>query len=418
MIIKNFKSLASTPERKITLEVANAGLEGIVPNLVIEENISFKNDWLIIKNNKFNLANIDKLYVFGVGKAAYESAKALEKILKNRITEGVVLDIKKGRLKYLKSFEGDHPLPSARNISASEKIVAIAKKATKNDLIITLVSGGASSLFCLPHKLNIAQLKSLNDKLIKSGADIQEINTVRKHISQVKGGGLAKIAYPAQVISLIFSDVPGNNLSFIASGPTVQDKTTKKDVLKILKKYDIDDDFALFDTIKEEKYFKNVNNILLLSGITAIEKMQEKCKELKKPCTVYSYALRGEAKIVGRKLLQRLPDKGFMIASGETVVKVEGDGKGGRNQELVLGSLPYLEKTVFVSLASDGHDNTTAAGAIGDENSLPRAIKKGIAWREYINNNDSFNFFEQLDDLIITGPTGTNVSDLIVIYKK
>jgi len=270
----------------------------------------------------------------------------------------------------------------------------------------------------LPHKIEVSDFKILTEELLKSGADIYEINAVRKHLSQVKGGGLAKLAYPAKVVSIVFSDVPGDDLSFIASGPTVKDKTTKKDARHVLKKYDIEDEFEFYETPKEEKYFKNIDNILFLSSRNAIEAMEEKCKELKISCFVYSYALRGEAKIVGRKLIQRLPKKGIMIAAGETTVKVEGDGKGGRNQELVLGALPYLEKTVFVSLASDGHDNTKAAGAIGDEDSLPRAIKKKIAWTEYINNNDSFNFFKQLDDLIMTGPTGTNVADLIVIYRK
>jgi len=418
MLIKNFKSLASTPERKMVLEVANAGIESALPDLIIQENVSLDKNILIIKDKKFDLSKIKKLYVLGVGKAAFEMSQALEKILKDRISEGIVLDINKGKLKYLKSFKGDHPLPSETNLSVSKKIVAIAKKATKDDLVITLISGGASALFCLPHELSISQLKTLNDELIKSGADIHEVNTVRKHVSMVKGGGLAKIAYPAQIISLIFSDVPGNDLSFIASGPTVKDKTTSKDVARVLKKYDIDDDFELSETPKEEKYFKNIDNILLLSGITAIEKMQEKCKELKQPCTVYSYALRGEAKIVGRKLLQRLPEKGFMIASGETVVKVIGEGKGGRNEELVLGAMPYLEGTVFASIASDGIDNTDAAGAIADEISLKKAQEKNMDWAEYINNNDSYNFFKKAGGLIMTGPTGTNIADLIVIYKS
>jgi len=418
MIIKNFKKLAKTPRRKIALEIVNAGIKAINPEKAIRENILFKNNIFQIKNKKFDLSKIKHLYVLGIGKAAYKTGKALEKILGSKIKEGVLLDIENGALKHLKAYKGTHPLPSQKNFNVSKRIVNIAKKATKNDLIIMLISGGASALFSLPHKIKIDNFRVLTEELLKSGADIYEINTVRKHLSQVKGGGLAKIAYPAKVISIIFSDVPGDDLSFIASGPTVKDKTTKKEASRILKKYDIEQEFEFYETPKDEKYFKNIDNILFLSSRDAIEAMQEKCKTLKIPCFVYSYALRGEAKIVGRKLIQRLPKNGVMVAAGETTVKVEGDGKGGRNQELVLGALPYLEKTVFVSLASDGHDNTTAAGAIGDENSLPRAIKKNIAWREYINNNDSFNFFKQLDDLIITGHTGTNIADLIVIYRK
>ncbi|MFA6437319.1 MAG: DUF4147 domain-containing protein [Candidatus Paceibacterota bacterium] len=418
MIIKNFTKLASTPERKIALDVANAGIEAITPDKVIKENIRLDKSVLTIKNKSFDLKEIKNIYVIGVGKAAFETGSALEKVLGDKITEGILLDINKGKLKHLESFVGTHPLPSEENIRVSKKIVKLVEKATKDDLIIALISGGASALFCLPQKASVQRMASLTNRLLRSGADIYEVNTVRKHLSQVKGGGLAKFAYPAKVVSLIFSDVPGDDLSFIASGPTVKDETTKIDAQRIIKKYDIRTNSKLFETPKDKKYFENVTNILLLSGRYAIEAMQKRCQELKVPCTVYSYALRGEAKIVGRKLLQRLPKSGIMVASGETTVKVEGKGKGGRNEELVLGALPYLEKTVFISLASDGLDNSEAAGAIGDEDSLKKSQVKNLNWREYIDNNDSFHFFKKLDDLIITGPTGTNVSDLIVIYKK
>lgn len=418
MIIKNFKKLATNEERRIALEIAEAGLEAVSPEKTIQEQVSLKKNILTVKDKNYDLSEIKNIYVLGFGKAAYETAKPLEKILGAKITDGIILDINQGKFKYLKSFSGSHPLPSEQNIQISKKIVDLAQRATQDDLVICLISGGASALFCLPHRLSAKRMTDLTDKLLKSGADIHEINTVRKHVSQVKGGGLAKFCYPAKVISLIFSDVPGNDLSFIASGPTVQDKTTKKDAQRILAKYEIDEEINFFETPKQEKYFEHVQNLLLLSGKTAIEAMKTKCASLKISCTIYSYALKGEAKVVGRKLLQRLPKKGAMIASGETTVKVEGNGKGGRNQELVLGTLPYLEKTVFISVASDGLDNNEAAGAIGDENSLKRAQQKGLNWREYIDNNDSFHFFEKINDLIITGPTGTNVADLIVIYKK
>jgi len=418
MNIKNFKKLAKTPERKKVLEIVDAGIEAVKPEIAIKENVSLKKEILLIKNKKFDLSKINHVYVLGIGKAAYETGKALEKILKDKITDGILIDINKGKLKYLKSYKGDHPLPSKENTEISKKIVDLAKKAKEDDLVICLISGGASALFSLPNEISLGTLKKLTQLLLKSGADIYEVNTVRKHVSQVKGGGLAKFCYPAQVVSLIFSDVPGDDLSFIASGPTVKDKTTKKEAERILKKYDIENGFDLIETPKQDKYFKNVSNLLLLSGRIAVQAMEKKCKDLKIPCSVYSYALRGEAKIVGRKILQRMPKKGALIASGETTVKVEGEGKGGRNQELVLGALPYLEKTVFVSVASDGLDNTEAAGAIADENSLKKAYNKGLVWREYIDDNDSFNYFKEIGDLVMTGPTGTNVADLIVIYKK
>ncbi len=417
MLIKNFKKLATTPERKLALEVANAGLEAIDPEKILQQNVVLNGDVLTIKNERFNLKEINDIYVIGIGKAAFVSGQALEKILGPKITAGAILDIHKGKLKHLKAYQGTHPLPSGKNLKATEEILKIAFRAKKDDLIINLISGGASALFCAPKKLSLKEVQQLTDQLLKSGADIYEINTIRKHISRVKGGGLAKIEYPAHVISIIFSDVPGNDLSFIASGPTVLDTTTKQDAQRIANKYNIED-IVFYETPKDKKYFDNVSNILLLSGKTAIEAMEKKCQELKIPSAIYSYALRGEARIVGRKILQRLPKTGIMLASGETTVTVEGSGKGGRNQELVLGALPYLENTVFISVASDGHDNTEAAGAVGDGNSLSRAQKMGLNWREFIDNNDSFHFFEKLGDLIITGPTGSNVSDLIVILRS
>jgi glycerate 2-kinase len=417
MLIKNFKKLASTQERKIALKIANAGLEAIDPLKVIQSNIDLKKNILTIKKKKFDISEVENIYVLGIGKASFRACQALEEILKDKIRDGALIDTKKGKLKRIKVFKGTHPLPSQKNIQASQKISAIAQKATEKDLILFLVSGGGSALFSLPQKATVSQVKNLTDELLKSGADILKINTVRKHLSQVKGGGLAKLAYPAKLVSLIFSDVPGDDISFIASGPTVKDKTTKKEAQKILDKYNISP-LKLYETPKESKYFKNVSNILLLSGKTALKGMQKECHKLKIPCSVYSYALKGEARIVGRKILQRVKGSGALIATGETTVKVEGSGKGGRNQELVLGALPYLEKTVFISIASDGLDNTEAAGAIGDDNSLKEAQEKGLAWSEYMRDNDAFSFFKELDDLIMTGPTGSNVADLIVIYNK
>ena len=418
MIIKNFQKLASTPARKIALKIAEAGLEAIKTEKVLEKNVLLKEEVFGVQNKKFSLKNFKNIYLVAIGKAALESAKFLEKLLGGKIKEGIVVDIKKAQFKNLKSFKGTHPLPSIINLKAGKEILKLLKKAKKDDLIITVISGGGSALMCLPKKIKLKKLERLNRKLLLSGAPIQEINIVRKHLSLLKGGNFAKEAYPATVISLIFSDVPGDDLSFIASGPTVRDESTKADARRIAHQYKLGQDLNFFETPKEKKYFKNVHNFLLLSGKNLLLAMKEKATSLGFEVKIYSYALRGEARTVGRKILHRLEEKGVLLAVGETTVTVRGRGKGGRNQELVLGALPYIDKdVVLLSLASDGLDNTEAAGALGDGTSLSRARKMGLEWRVYLDNNDSFHFFEKLGDLIITGRTGVNVADLLIALK-
>jgi len=272
----------------------------------------------------------------------------------------------------------------------------------------------------------------VNQELLKSGANIYEMNTIRKHLDLVKGGGLLKILYPAKVISFIFSDVPGNDLSFIASGPTVKDKTNITDALRIIKKYKLKSvrKEDLIETPKEEKYFKNVKNILALSNLTALRAMKEKAESLGLKAKILTDNLKGDVKEVAKFLFQEIKrsKEKVLIVGGETTVKVKGKGKGGRNQELVLWFLKtqtyaYLTQTyedpnfIIISINSDGWDNTEFAGAIGDKLTLEKAEKLKLDIDKFLENNDSFHFFEKTKDGIITGRLPVNVSDLIILYR-
>jgi glycerate-2-kinase len=251
------------------------------------------------------------------------------------------------------------------------------------------------------------------------------MNTVRKRLSAVKGGKLAKILYPARVASLIFSDVPGNDLAFIASGPTVKDPTTIADAEKIIKKFHLDEKFGeiiqkFTETPHENKYFTKVDNILMLSNLTALNAMKTEAKKHGINARIFSDTFQGFAAEVGRELIARTRKNEMLLIGGETTVKVTGDGVGGRNQEVVLASIPLIENDgiVVAAIASDGWDNSKNAGAIADITTLDQEVRLNLDPYTFIHNNDSYTYFEKVGDGIKTGRLPSNVSDLIVILKK
>lgn len=418
MIIKNYLNLARTKERAIALKIINSALESIKTEKVIQENVFLKNDVLFVKGKKISLKKYKRIFVVGFGKASSLMAKGIESVLGKRIVDGFVIDVVKKRLKKIKTLKGTHPLPSKVNLNAAKKIIKLVSKLDKDDLVLCLVSGGGSALFSNPF-VSLKKYYELTEKLVKSGADIDEINTVRKHISRVKGGNFAKIVYPAKLVSLVFSDVVGDNLSVIASGPCVMDKTTVKDAERIRKKYSLGK-LSFRETPKDKKYFGE--NILLLTNKMAVNAMAGKAGDLGLSSKIYSTNLKGEARFAGKKLIKRVKNKRkfCLIAAGETTVNVKGKGKGGRNQELCLGAIGLISKLkncCFVSINSDGTDSSNAAGAVVDFNSLKKAKKLNLDYKKYLKNNNSYNFFKKMDDLAITGKTGTNVSDLVIVVK-
>jgi glycerate-2-kinase len=420
-MITNFKKLAMSPLREKVLLIAGAGYEAIN----IEKAVSKK--WKEL-GKKLKLEKYKRVFIVGIGKGSALASITLAKILDKKLTKCVALDVEKPAInsKFLilnfEFFKGTHPLPSRQNIAASREIIKLAESLEKGDLLITFICGGGSALFC-GSELELIASKTVFKKLTEAGADIFELNTIRKHISEVKGGGFAQIAYPADVISLIASDVLGNDLSMVASGPTVLDKTTIKDAEKILKKYKIKG-LKLIETPKDKKYFKNVKNILFVSNKDALLAMAEKAKKLGFKPKIASFMLKGEAKNALVRLVEKTKSGQAVLAGGETTVKmkkVSGSkyevlGKGGRNQEAVLGAL--RDGAIILSFASDGHDNTEAAGAVGDVLTLKKAEKIKLNPKTFLKNHDSFNFFKKTGDLIYADKKSFNVADLMLVLSE
>ena len=447
-IIINLRNLAKTSLRKKALQIAEAGYGAIEIEKAVSRKIKFQNGKLFIKSamtrhsaetcSEFDLSVFKRVSLIGIGKGSALASMALAKILGKKLTGGIALDVNKLQTTNykLQTLAGTHPLPSQKNVIATQKIIKLARSFKKDDLLITFICGGGSSLMC-GSKKELKASQTVFKELTKAGVNIEELNTVRKHLSEVKGGGLAKMAYPATVISLIVSDVLGNNLSMVASGPTVFDKTTKKDAEKILKKYQhksaclsllISD---LKETPKQKKYFEKVKNVLFLSNREPLLAMAKKARELGFKSKIYSLKLHGEAKNALLLLSSALPYREVpkaILAGGETTVALEGRprGKGGRNMEAVLGALNFLNSKSYIlnsdlvvmSFASDGRDNTEAAGAIGDNLTLQKAKKLKLNPKEFLDMNDSFDFFKKTGDLIYTEQKTFNVADLMIALRE
>ncbi len=417
MIIDNFEDLARTETRKDALRIINSGIEAVLTKPAMNRFINLEEDILNIKGNEFDLSDYENIYVIGGGKAGGDMAEALEEILGDRIEKGIVITTQSRDLERIEVVEGTHPNPSKKNARACDRILELAERAGENDLLLTVISGGGSALMANPRTHTFHEALKQNKNLLKSGADIYEINAVRKHLSKFKGGQLSEVAYPATLATMIISDVLGNDLSVIASGPTVKDESTVEDAKEVIEKYDLPElhkeDFQ--ETPKEDKWFSKTHNILLLTNEDAVNAIQEKAEELGYGTELIGLEVEGEAKEVGAKLAKRITSGKAIIGAGETTVTVTGDGKGGRNQEVALGAIGNFETSgVVISAGTDGIDNTPAAGAVSDEESDKRASETDLEPQDYLERNDAYNFFEEMDDLIMTGETGTNVADIML----
>jgi glycerate 2-kinase len=422
--IKNKHQLATNNNRKTVLDLIETAYAAIQPEEVFKNQFTLSGSSLKIQNKVFDLSKFEKITLVGFGKGSAEMCRFIENTLNEKLTEGFDVDvIDEHEFKKVRYTKGTHPLPSDANIKYTQKVLSHLEDTDEKDLVLVVVCGGGSVLFEAPYKVDLATLTRVNDALLDSGATISEMNVIRKHLSRVKGGGLAKIAYPSTVVALLFSDVPGNDLSVIASGPTVKDHTSMNAVKRILKKYAIldkvkiaEDEFQ--ETPTEDKYFKNVHNILMLSNHTALSAMEKKARKIGLDPFVLTDRLQGDARELGEKLIGQTHPGQILLAGGESTIKITGNGKGGRNQALVLGSLPYLkDQTIIASFGSDGWDYYHFAGAIADKDTLKKAKELKLDASKFLSDDNSYEFWKKIGDGIETGHLESNIADLYIVYK-
>lgn len=423
-ILKNYTSIATTKLRRDALAIVEAGLHAIETQHAVNLIVSLKKDVLKIGEKTYKLKSYKRIFVVGIGKASLETALALEKILGDRITDGIVLDVKKGKLKHMKSIAGTHPFPSYENIRATGEIVGLLKAVDSQDLVIAIISGGGSALLCWPYQLECNDVTAITRALMQKGATIREINTVRKHISEIQGGQFVRLAYPATIAGLIFSDVPGDDLSMVASGPTFLDTTTAKDAKRILEKYHVMtvcklSQCHLIETPKDPLLFERVSNICVVSNSIATAAMMKEAKRLGYKPVLYSNDLQGEAREKGRMFAELVKPGEVLIAGGETTVQIRGSGSGGRNQEFALGALSSIgERTLVLSCASDGIDHSSVAGAFVDGLVKQKSKILRLKPEAYLAKNNSFEFFQKTKTFLETGVTGMNVSDVMLAIRE
>jgi glycerate-2-kinase len=417
MIIKKFDELATNKIRKDALDIVEAGYESISIASLIGKDLSFEQNILSIEDKKYDFKKFKNIFVVAIGKGSGLIAQKLESLIgPESIRSGVAIDLKHRKLKKIKVFAGTHPLPSERNILATKKLIKTLGEAKAKDLVIAIVCGGGSSLACLPAKNNTCtDLRTVSNHMLKNGATIQELNIVRKHISSIHGGNMARYAYPASVIGLIISDVPGNDIDIVASGPISKDESSLGQAKEIANKFDLLN-IKLSETPKDDKYFKKVSKVTLASGSTALEAMSKKAKEIGYNPVIYSDNLSGLASEIGPKMAGSLKKGQALLACGETTVIVKKPGKGGRNQDLALSALPFLKpQSAIVSAASDGKDNIDIAGAITDTESLK--LKNNNA-TEAVEDNQSYKTLKSINGVFNINKITANVSDFIVVLRE
>jgi glycerate 2-kinase len=435
--------------REIALDTIEALLKSADPKQVIDSKIAVTEGLLRAGGKTYDLDTYRRVIVVGGGKASGAMAEALENILGNFIDDGIIV-VPKGtaaehNTKKIRLHEASHPVPDKGSVDGAKKVVELVKHSQKNDLVICLISGGGSSLMTLPRKgVTLKDEQKTTDMLLKCGATINEINAVRKHLSDFKGGQLAKAAYPATVLGLLLSDVLGDPLDVIASGPTVPDSTSFSDAVNVFRRYGLWNKVpqlvrkVLLDGQKgiieetpktSNPIFESVHNIVVGNNRLACEAAVAQLKKAGVNTVFFTSYLEGEAREIGTALSalvkevivsgNPVPQPAGIILGGETTVTVKGDGKGGRNQELALATslrINGLENALLVALSTDGVDGPTdAAGALVDGRTAAYAQGLGLDGREYLRNNDSYSFFQRLGGHIHTGPTGTNVNDVIIM---
>jgi hydroxypyruvate reductase len=470
------RSLRAHPRGDVVARVLARALAAVEPGEAVARAMRCEGSTLHVDGIVYELGAYDRVLIVAVGKAAVPMAQAAAAILRERLTAGVVVtkeghleaesaerraqsaeprgqgeegtsaNVLRSALSVLRFFESGHPLPDERGVEAARRVAQLLEGAGERDLVLALISGGGSALLPLPVQgVTLGEIQALTGLLLASGATINELNALRKHLEQLKGGGMARAAAPATVATLVLSDVVGNPLDVIASGPTVPDNTTFADAFAVLERYGLVDQAPpsivahlragvsgqAAETPKPgERAFERVQHVMVGSNLLAAEAALDEARAHGLNTLLLSTYVQGEAREVGRVLAaiareidasgQPLARPACLVAGGETTVTLRGSGRGGRNQELALAAVPELaglRDAMLVALATDGGDGPTdAAGAVATGATHAEALAAGLSPERALAQNDAYPFFAALDDLLLPGPTATNVNDLAFIF--
>lgn len=448
-LVANASSPAGRRARILALGALEAALDSVDPYDLTRRKVRLSGENLHFGGIRLNLNQIDRVVVLGAGKASVPMLGALLRVLGKRVSDGIVC-VPRGSSGELRSgnvaiVESSHPDPDVAGLRAARRMEKIAQGLHRRDLAICLFSGGASTMLPAPKPgLPLTAKREIARRLMRAGATIGELNCVRKHLSTLKGGQLAALLYPARVVALLLSDVVGDDPATIASGPTAPDPTTYSDAIRILRKYDLWNRAPgpireiltqgkrgrMEETPKpRNRVFGRVHNIIIGGNEIACKAAVKYLRSKRVDALHQTSMLQGEAREVGEHLaslanrlrdsVQRTGKARALVTGGETTVSVVGGGRGGRNQELALAACQRIrnsESLAMAFFATDGSDGpTNAAGAIVDGHTMDRARRRHLDADDFLSRNDSYHFFAQLNDLIMTGPTGSNVSDVHVI---
>ncbi|MBW1999422.1 MAG: glycerate kinase [Deltaproteobacteria bacterium] len=450
LLIEDLESM-----RKQVRELFRAAVESVDPYRAVGEFMALEGEKIILGQAKeqgveLDLGQFERILVVGGGKATAPMAKAVEDLLGERIHKGLI-NVKYGfteELKYVRITEAGHPLPDQNGVEGTRRILELLREAGEKDLVFSLISGGGSALLPQPaDEITLEEKQSVTKSLLECGATIDEINTIRKHISSSKGGQMARAAYPATSINLMLSDVVGDKMDVIASGPFVFDSTSFQDALAIIERYHLGHipgsimshlergaRGEVEETPKEgDPIFEKVHNYIIGSNMQALEAAEASAKTMGYKTLILSSMVEGETRDVAKvhtaiakeiiRTGRPISPPACIISGGETTVTIRGDGLGGRNQEFCLAAaidLPGVPpRVVILSGGTDGNDGPTpAAGAVVDPFTVNRGEEQGIVAREYLMNNDSYHYFEKTGELLVTGPTNTNVMDVRILLIR
>jgi hydroxypyruvate reductase len=440
--IENEDGLTSTPERETALACVRAGIEAARPERVVAESVRLDGDELVVADATYDLSDVDRIVAVGGGKAADGVATALERVLGDRLDGGAVVtpDPDTAGDHRIERLRGDHPVPSRAGVEGTDRIRDLVSDADERTLVLAIITGGGSALLPAPAEgISLDDLRATTDGLLDAGAEIGDLNAVRKHLSTLKGGGLAELAAPATVVGLVFSDVVGNDLSVIPSGPTAPDASTYDDAIDALERYGVDPPTAVRDRLDagaagdlpetpraDDPIFDRVTNHVLADGFTAIDAAREVARERGYEACILSSSVRGEAReaaLTHVAVAEEVDATGnpvdapaVVLSGGEATATVRDDGVGGPNGEFALvAAVEPPDCAMLARVDTDGEDGSSEfAGALGDGDTVDvvREARRALA------NSDAYGYLGSRNAVVSTGATGTNVNDLRVLVVE